>query len=74
MNFIIITLFGLGITFAAYLLAKVLYKRWTSPFLLPILTATSSIMILLTVFDIPYETYYIGAKWLDYLLGPASLL
>ncbi|MCK0471269.1 LrgB family protein [Halalkalibacter sp. APA_J-10(15)] len=66
-----VTLFGFSLTLLAYILAKAVYKRIRIPFLLPVLTATASIMILLTVFNVSYETYYIGAQWFDHLLGPA---
>jgi len=41
------------------------------PFLLPILTATCITVIILLVFNIPYETYMEGGQWISKMLGPA---
>lgn len=40
-------------------------------FLLPILTATIITVIILLVFNIPYETYMEGGEWISKMLGPA---
>lgn len=42
-----------------------------NPFLLPILTATIITVIILLVFNIPYETYMEGGEWISKMLGPA---
>lgn len=42
-----------------------------NPFLLPILTATIITVIILLVFNIPYETYMEGGGWISKMLGPA---
>lgn len=41
------------------------------PFLVPIITTTITIIVILVVFNIPYETYMIGGQWINQLLGPA---
>ncbi|MCM3722348.1 LrgB family protein [Solibacillus isronensis] len=41
------------------------------PLLLPILTATCITVIILLVFNIPYETYMEGGQWISKMLGPA---
>lgn len=48
-----------------------LHKRFTYPVLLPILTATIILVTLLLLFQIPYDTYMEGGKWIQHLLGPA---
>lgn len=58
-------------TIIIYLLGKRVYERFPSPFLLPIVFSLVVIIILLLVFDITYDTYMIGGKWLHELLGPA---
>ncbi|WP_227936546.1 LrgB family protein [Alkalihalobacillus deserti] len=58
-------------TVLIYLGAKVFYQRFPHPFTLPLLIATFIIVVVLLVFDIPYNTYYIGGRWLELLLGPA---
>ncbi|MFS0864494.1 LrgB family protein [Fredinandcohnia sp. 179-A 10B2 NHS] len=48
-----------------------LYKLIPFPLLVPIATTTLVIIIGLLLFSIPYETYMLGGKWIDELLGPA---
>ncbi len=48
-----------------------IYARYRAVFLLPILTTTIAIIVLLLTFDISYDTYMLGGKWIDALLGPA---
>lgn len=47
------------------------YRRFTYPFLLPILTTTTVIVIVLSFLKMSYGTYMSGAKWIDGMLGPA---
>ncbi|NQX49158.1 LrgB family protein [Paenibacillus tritici] len=54
-----------------YLLMSMLYKRYRLPVLLPALTATFTVVVLLMGFQISYETYMIGGDWINRLLGPA---
>lgn len=48
-----------------------LYKKWTYPIFLPILTCTIIISCALVFFHIPYDTYMLGGEWIQKLLGPA---
>ncbi|GGE63936.1 LrgB family protein [Priestia taiwanensis] len=48
-----------------------LYHRFRLPLLMPVLTTMIAIIVILSYFDISYETYMIGGQWLDKLLGPA---
>ncbi|MDT8859340.1 LrgB family protein [Alkalihalobacillus sp. MEB130] len=59
------------VTIGIYLASKVLYKRYPFPYMLPLLTSTIVLIIVLVVFQIPYETYSLGGRWLEMLLGPA---
>ncbi|TWI56913.1 LrgB family protein [Halalkalibacter nanhaiisediminis] len=68
---IITAIFSIVITLVVYLIAKAFYKKYPYPFTVPVLIATMILIILLLVFRIPYETYYIGAEWIEKLLGPA---
>ncbi|MDF9842537.1 MULTISPECIES: LrgB family protein [unclassified Paenibacillus] len=56
---------------AIYLFMAMLYKRYRLPVLLPALTATFTVVVLLLGFDISYDTYMIGGEWINRLLGPA---
>lgn len=59
------------LTVAAYFLMTKLYKRFSYPFLIPILTATTLIIVFLLVFHIPYNSYMMGGQWINSLLGPS---
>ncbi|WP_163539977.1 LrgB family protein [Gracilibacillus sp. YIM 98692] len=68
-NWFISTLF-LVITIFIFYGSKRLYQRFPNPFTLPIFMSTFSIVIFLLIFDIPYQTYMQGGKWIDLFLGP----
>ncbi len=65
--------FGILITLAAYMLAKVLYKRVGSPLLNPFLVSFLTICALILSLGIPLENYLKGASILEYGL-PATVL
>lgn len=71
MNNLLLGILSLIGTIAIYMLARKLNALYRNPFTLPVLIGTVVIILILLLLDIPYETYYIGAKWIDKLLGPA---
>ena len=64
----LVVVFG---TVLLYLGMTYVYRRFTYPLLLPILTTTTITVIVLSFLDISYETYMSGASWIDGMLGPA---
>jgi len=58
-------------TVLVYMLARMISRRFPSPFTLPVLIGTIIIISILFIFRIPYETYAFGAGWINHLLGPA---
>ena len=65
-------LFGLSATLVIYVLAQALYARldqaaWANPVLWSVLTLAS----LLIVTGVDYPTYFSGAQFIHFLLGPA---
>lgn len=48
-----------------------LHRKYSYPFLLPILTTTIVIVTVLLVFHIPFTDYMEGGKYIQHLLGPA---
>ena len=65
-------LFGLTATLVTYVLAQAAYERlghapWANPVLWTVLT----LAVLLTVSGTPYPTYFSGAQFIHFLLGPA---
>ena len=68
---LLLTLFIISSTVLLFILLNRLYLKVGNPFLLPILTATIITVIILLVFNIPYETYMEGGEWISKMLGPA---
>jgi len=65
-------LFGLTATLVVYVLAQALYARlhqaaWANPVLWSVITLAS----LLTLTGVDYPTYFSGAQFIHFLLGPA---
>ncbi|TSI09284.1 LrgB family protein [Lysinibacillus sp. BW-2-10] len=58
-------------TVVIFLIMNQLYKKYTYPFLLPLLTTTIILVIILLSFDIPYADYMEGGQYIQHLLGPA---
>ncbi|MEC0094206.1 LrgB family protein [Paenibacillus macquariensis] len=59
------------INVSIYVFMSMLYRRFHIPVLMPALTASFTIVVLLLFFRIPYDTYMIGGQWINQLLGPA---
>lgn len=71
MNTVFLALSMLLLTVILYFLMNAVYVRFRSPFLVPILTTTVAVILVLSLVDVSYETYMIGGKYIDALLGPA---
>ncbi len=68
---IIIAILSIAATIGLFFSMLTLYKKWTYPIFLPILTCTIIISCVLIFFDIPYDTYMLGGEWIQKILGPA---
>lgn len=67
-------LLGLSITLLAYQGAFRLYQRSGGhPLANPVLIAVSILMLFLSLTGMPYETYFAGAQFVHFLLGPATV-
>lgn len=67
-------LLWLTVTLLAYLLAHWLYqKSGFNPFVNPVLIAVALIIVLLLATKTPYPTYFEGAKFVHFLIGPATV-
>jgi putative effector of murein hydrolase len=65
-------LFGLSATLAVYLLAHAFYTgQGQAPWANPVLWTVVILAALLTLTDVPYPTYFSGAQFIHFLLGPA---
>jgi predicted murein hydrolase (TIGR00659 family) len=65
-------LFGLTATLVTYVLAQSVYTRLKqAPWANPVLWTVLVLAALLTLSDTPYPTYFAGAQFIHFLLGPA---
>jgi predicted murein hydrolase (TIGR00659 family) len=58
-------------TYCIYLFANKIHRKVGYTFTAPVITSAIMIIAVLLTFHIPYETYMIGGKWINELLGPA---
>ena len=67
-------LLWLTLTLCIYLASVQLYRRCNlSPFALPVLTSVCAIVGILVITGTPYETYFEGAQFIHFLIGPATV-
>ena len=67
-------LLGLTITLLAYVLAMAMHRRCRMhPLTNPVLVAAALLVTLLLLTDTPYPTYFAGAQFVHFLLGPATV-
>jgi predicted murein hydrolase (TIGR00659 family) len=67
-------LLWLTVTLAAYVAAQWVYERaGLNPLLNPVAIAVVLLVALLTATGTPYQTYFEGAQFVHFLLGPATI-
>jgi predicted murein hydrolase (TIGR00659 family) len=67
-------LFGITLTLIAYQAARILWKRTRGHSLAnPVLVASILVAATLLILRIPYDDYQIGAQYISFLLGPATV-
>lgn len=67
-------LLGLTLTLLAYQGAVWLYRRANHhPLLNPVMIAVTALVLVLRLTDTPYQTYFDGAQFVHFLLGPATV-
>jgi len=65
-------LFGLTATLVCYILAQTVYQRLgQAPWANPVLWTVVALALLLTISGTPYPSYFAGAQFIHFLLGPA---
>lgn len=65
--------FGGMLTLVAYTLGCQLKRKWKSAIFNPLLVGIVVVMVFLLVFHVDYDTYNEGAKYISYLLTPATV-
>ncbi|WP_250493947.1 LrgB family protein [Caballeronia sp. GAWG1-1] len=67
-------LLGLTITLLAYLIAQRIYAAFKfNPLANPVLIAVAIVVVVLKTSNTPYDTYFDGAQFVHFLLGPATV-
>lgn len=67
-------LLGLTVTLLVYQAAYSIYRRANfHPLLNPVALAVATLVLLLTLTGTPYQTYFDGAQFVHFLLGPATV-
>lgn len=65
--------FGVAISVLTYELGVLLKKKLKLAILNPLLVSIVAVIVFLVAFHIPYESYAEGAKYISYLLTPATV-
>ncbi len=65
--------FGVVLTILAYEIGLLLKRRFKLAIFNPIFVAIALIILLLAVFKIDYTSYYVGGRFVNFLLTPATV-
>lgn len=65
--------FGALISVLTYELGSLLKKKWKLAIFNPLLISVAAVIGILLIFRVDYDVYYEGAKYLSYLLTPATV-
>lgn len=74
MDLIKTPIFGILLSVVCYEIGIIINKKTKSPILNPLLLAIILVIAVLTVFGIPKETYDLGGSYIQFLLGPATVV
>lgn len=67
------TFFGVTVSLLSYMLGLWLKEKFHAAFLNPLLVSIVITILAVVVCRVDYDTYYEGAKYLSYLLTPATV-
>ncbi len=65
--------FGVLVSLAGYGLGLSVKRKWKKAIYNPLLISILFVMLFLAVFQVDYDVYYEGAKYISYLLTPATV-
>lgn len=65
--------FGVLVSVLTYEFGSVLKRKFKLAIFNPLLISVAAVIVVLLVFQVDYDTYYEGAKYLSYLLTPATV-
>ena len=66
-------LFGIALSLVAFAVGELIYRRWHTPLLNPIITSATAVALFLYIFHIPMESYQNGGRYITFILGPATV-
>lgn len=67
-------LFGVILTIISFEIGKYLFNKTQTPLLTPLLVAQIIIILILQVFKIPTERYFLGANMIEFFIGPVAVV
>lgn len=65
--------FGVGVSLLGYAVGDLIQRKWKAAILNPLLISILFVIGAIVVLDVDYEAYYEGAKYISYLLTPATV-
>ena len=65
--------FGVTVSLLTYWAGMLLKKRFGLALLNPLLISVILTILILLIFDVKYDAYYDGARYMSYLLTPATV-
>lgn len=65
--------FGVFISIVTYEIGALIKRKWNVAIFNPLLISVALIIVFLILFDVDYDTYEFGAKYLSYFLTPATV-
>lgn len=65
--------FGILLSIVTFQIGKMIYKRFPYSILNPLLIAMTIVILVLLKFDIPFDSFNVGGKYITFLLGPATV-
>ena len=65
--------FGVAISLISYIIGLMIKKKFRYSILNPLLVSIIIVIVILTAFNIEYDTYNNGAKYISFLLTPATV-
>lgn len=65
--------FGAFLSLFAFYMGSLIQKRWKFGVFNPLLLSIVFVIVILLVFHVDYDAYYTGAKYISYLLTPATV-
>lgn len=74
MDFLKTPVFGILLSVVCYEIGILIQRKTKNPILNPLLLAIILVILVLTVFEIPKETYDLGGSYILFLLGPATVV